>query len=1172
MRTGNVHTQTDVYGNKTTYTYDGGNRLLSEIVTNSAGQQVSLKSYTYNQAGEQLSETDGTQTVTTWTYDAAGRVASQTVSNDGGPNPILQSLGYTYDQDGNVSTMTDLDGNVTSYGYDGGGRVNYVRVTDHGGIIVSEKLYSYDWLGNQWTETDALSMSGSNIATSDTTQTTFNAGGQMLTQTIGYGTAAAALTRYAYDEDVRLSSVTDPDGNVTSYTYDAAGNKLTVTTPLGQTRYTYDDAGQLIKTVDADGRTTNYVYNAAGQMTSETWVVGSTVTDTLTWTYDKDGRMLTASNSQGTYTFSYTAAGQVASVSEPFGVSLSFGYDLSGNRTSVNDSFGWSVVSGYAGGGELTSRTLNNNAGAVIRVDASYDQDGNLQQLKRSTNASGTQGVGHTNYVYDDGRTTSIADYNTSGMVDYFTSAYNVDGQLTQETDSAIGSLNQATQYYGYDATGQLTAVYDGNWNALYLGHYDANGNRTSGITPGPDNKVLSDGTWNYTYDAEGNEISRVNIQTGDTWSYGYDNANHLIAVGETTTPTSGVVVMTAQYKYDVFGNRVETDVYKPSTGTVTTKFAYDGWNPAKAGATGTSGFDVWGEMNTSGILTARYLDGDGIDQVFGRFDTLGAFWMLADHLGSVRTVLNGGGGVQDELTYDAFGNVTAEANATYRGRYTYTSQAYDTETGLLEERARFYQAATGRWMSQDPMGFDAGDSNLYRYVNNRPTTGTDPSGLSDLSRQTLPDGTVHLYYESAWTGTDFIGTLDRSSSMVIRGNYAVPYDIVEKRAKAWTGAAPTTNAWFQQNGTYIGKGAAPAAPAPTVMEALDQTAGKVLGARGPLSQSFDPNMLIPQELKALGVTADGVADALFGDIKRAIPAFVKIVDDVSQSIKKGEFEDARNKVGKYLLATVAGVLDASNKAIFLDALAKGAGLDINISDALVKLRILDKQTAATGATLGHGVYQAVVWLSIAESFVRAASAKIGVAPEALERPLVDRVAPSRRARLVGGSAQRQAYIEALQAEGAQNYQFIRAAGQQYSEQSCVPGVLQQRLGSSPEMARMVELADRQGGYTLEQARNFLANNELVPAGNMRLVDSISMQDLATRATQANGRTTTVLNVRGTSGPHAVGVQGWRAVDGVPCGAFRIHDPLTGTEYWLSGRSLQQRVTGPNLGSALLID
>jgi uncharacterized protein RhaS with RHS repeats len=44
--------------------------------------------------------------------------------------------------------------------------------------------------------------------------------------------------------------------------------------------------------------------------------------------------------------------------------------------------------------------------------------------------------------------------------------------------------------------------------------------------------------------------------------------------------------------------------------------------------------------------------------------------------------------------------------------------------------RARWFDPATLRWMSQDPMGFDAGDSNLYRYVTNRPTLNRDPSGL----------------------------------------------------------------------------------------------------------------------------------------------------------------------------------------------------------------------------------------------------------------------------------------------------------------------------------------------------------------------------------------------------------------------------------------------------------
>lgn len=59
-----------------------------------------------------------------------------------------------------------------------------------------------------------------------------------------------------------------------------------------------------------------------------------------------------------------------------------------------------------------------------------------------------------------------------------------------------------------------------------------------------------------------------------------------------------------------------------------------------------------------------------------------------------------------------------------------YTGREFDSETGLQYNRGRYYDATTGRWISQDPLGFSAGDSNLYRYVANSPTNGTDPSGL----------------------------------------------------------------------------------------------------------------------------------------------------------------------------------------------------------------------------------------------------------------------------------------------------------------------------------------------------------------------------------------------------------------------------------------------------------
>ncbi len=89
--------------------------------------------------------------------------------------------------------------------------------------------------------------------------------------------------------------------------------------------------------------------------------------------------------------------------------------------------------------------------------------------------------------------------------------------------------------------------------------------------------------------------------------------------------------------------------------------------------------------------------------------------------------MIDNSGAVKDAITYDAFGNITAETNPGERGRYAWAGRERDIETGLQYNRARYYDSATGRWMSQDPLGFDAGDSNLYRYVNNKPTEATDP-------------------------------------------------------------------------------------------------------------------------------------------------------------------------------------------------------------------------------------------------------------------------------------------------------------------------------------------------------------------------------------------------------------------------------------------------------------
>jgi RHS repeat-associated protein len=167
---------------------------------------------------------------------------------------------------------------------------------------------------------------------------------------------------------------------------------------------------------------------------------------------------------------------------------------------------------------------------------------------------------------------------------------------------------------------------------------------------------------------------------------------------------------------------------------TTTTRYAYDMWNPVKSGATGTSGSDIWATFTSGGSLTMRELQGDGIDQHLAYVASSNAYWYLTDHLNSIRAVVNSGGNTF--VAYDAYGNLTTSAAP---GLYDWTGREFDVETGLQYNRARYYDPGTGRWISQDPMGFDAGDSNLYRYVSNSPTRDVDPSGLQGapgLARQ----------------------------------------------------------------------------------------------------------------------------------------------------------------------------------------------------------------------------------------------------------------------------------------------------------------------------------------------------------------------------------------------------------------------------------------------------
>jgi RHS repeat-associated protein len=227
-------------------------------------------------------------------------------------------------------------------------------------------------------------------------------------------------------------------------------------------------------------------------------------------------------------------------------------------------------------------------------------------------------------------------------------------------------------------------------------------------------NQLLSDGVYNYTYDGEGNRTRRVEISTGKVTEYVWDYRNRLASV--LFKDAGGVVTKTIEYLYDGNNQRIG----KRIDGAVVERYVIDRNQIALV-------------FDGAGVQTHRYLYGTQIDQVLADETLALTNWFLADNQGTVRDVVDSNGTVIDHINYDSFGKVQSQSNAGYDLRFGYTGREQDGETGLDYYRARYYDSANGRFISEDPLGFDAGDSNLSRYVGNSSTNAVDPDGNRGL-------------------------------------------------------------------------------------------------------------------------------------------------------------------------------------------------------------------------------------------------------------------------------------------------------------------------------------------------------------------------------------------------------------------------------------------------------
>jgi RHS repeat-associated protein len=320
------------------------------------------------------------------------------------------------------------------------------------------------------------------------------------------------------------------------------------------------------------------------------------------------------------------------------------------------------------------------------------------------------------------GRLTAIEQKNSTGTI--ASSLYEFDN-LNRLTSETIDGVNRQI---GYDKIDQVKTVTGSNSEAYT---YDENGNRkNSGYATGVNNQLLNDGNYSYEYDKEGNRTKRTNTATGAVDNYTWDYRNRLTGViSQDGSGAGAVTTQTVSYEYDVDNQRVSKTV-----NGIVEKYVIDRDQIAYV-------------TDGSGTQTFHYLYGTNVDAVMAQDSPTGMVWSLSDRLGSVNLLTDAGGVVVDKRTFDSFGRVLSESNPGVKFRYGYTGREQDVETGLDYYRARYYDAANGRFISVDPIGFGAGDTNLYRYVGNSSTMYTDPSGEWALpSWNDIQQGTTNLY------------------------------------------------------------------------------------------------------------------------------------------------------------------------------------------------------------------------------------------------------------------------------------------------------------------------------------------------------------------------------------------------------------------------------------------
>lgn len=571
---------------------------------------------------------------------------------------------------------------------------------------------------------------------------------------------AARTTTFNYDVTTRnLLSVVDPLNQTTSYTYDNNERMITKTFPdLQVVQYQYDDTGRLTGITPPSRPQHVFSINSQEQVGS---YLAPTQVQGLQYAYDYDNKMTSITKPDSTVmTFGYHATSyDLMSMSTP-ATTISYTRHATNRLISqISHSNGYKVNQTFAFA-RLKTQELRNPANQKLgEVRYFFNNRGGLSSFSflDKNNVTST-----TNYTYNaDEYPTAVgamtlgysampngllnqtviqtltenitnSDFNevtnrnvTDGVNTYFTEDLIRDdlGRITQRI-MGVSGLPTVTYNYVYNSRGQLEEVQDGSFAWIRKYTYDNNGNRLTKETASPaslvnyttntQDQLTASGVYTYTYNLNGEILTRTNTLLSQTASYVYDDFGNLTQV----TLENGDII---QYQVDGLNRRIS----KKKNGVF-------------------QRFYVWmenqlmAELNADQTLLRRYIYATK-SHVPDYYVEAGVnYKIITDAIGSVVMVVKASDGtIIQTLEYDEFGQVLQDSRS---GELAigFAGGLSDWDTKLVRFGVRDYDPATGRWTAKDPILFEGGDENLYGYVAADPLNAIDPSGLYQVCTRPL--------------------------------------------------------------------------------------------------------------------------------------------------------------------------------------------------------------------------------------------------------------------------------------------------------------------------------------------------------------------------------------------------------------------------------------------------